>query len=233
MSTLSDRREERWPPASPPEPTYLDDRLNYWADATPDATAMSFRDRSWTWREWHDRVHRAVGGLRDLGIGRGDVIAFVDKKHSARVEISLAASCIGAANAIVDWRLDPDALVEVLDESGARVVFVGSEFAATLDAVRDRLEHVEKVVEVTVDGGPDCAYEAFVASSAHVDGGPDVVQDDVCMIRYSKGDGGRPTGIRLTHREIIDSNASDAGLEFLPVLAQVHAGQPTAIEREA
>ena len=53
------------------------------------------------------------------------------------------------------------------------------------------------------------------------------------MIRYSKGDDGLPTGLRLTHREIIDSNASEAGLEFLPVLATVHAGQPSVIEREA
>lgn len=222
-----------WPPANPPDPTYLDDRLNHWAEATPDETAMSFGDRSWTWREWHDRVHRAAGGLREIGIGRGDAVAFVDKKHPARVEITLAASSIGAANAIVDWRMDAAEIARVLNSSGAKVVFVGSEFAATLDGIVDRLDSVERVIEVTETGGPDCPYEAFVAESMHVADGPDVLRTDVCMVRYSKSEDGRPTGLRLTHREIIDSNASEAGLEFLPVLADIHAGRPTTIEREA
>ena len=86
-----------WPPATPPEPTYVEDRLNYWAEATPDAEAMTYLGRTWTWKEWHDRVHRAAGGLRDLGIARGDVVSFLDKNHPACVEISLAAE-IGRAH---------------------------------------------------------------------------------------------------------------------------------------
>lgn len=220
-----------WPPANPPDPTYLDDRLNHWAEATPDDTAMSFGERSWTWQEWHDRVHRAAGGLREIGIGRGDVVAFVDKKHSARVEITLAASSIGAANAIVDWRMDGDEIARVLNSCRARVAFVGSEFKPAVDAVADRLDTVERIIEVTEDGD-DCPYEAFVAESVHVADGPDVLRNDVCMIRYSKSEDGKPNGLRLTHREIIESNASEVGLEFLPVLAAIHAGRPSTIERE-
>lgn len=221
-----------WPPANPPDPTYLDDRLNHWAEATPDDTAMVFGDRSWTWREWHDRVHRAAGGLREIGIGRGDVVAFVDKKHPARVEITLAASSIGAANAIVDWRMDADQIARVLNSCGATVVFVGSEFASTLDRIADRLDAVQRVIEVSEDGRPGCPYEDFVAESTHVADGPDVLRNDVCMIRYSRSEDATPTGLRLSHREIIDSNASEAGLEFLPVLAAVHAGRASTIERE-
>lgn len=220
-----------WPPANPPDPTYLDDRLNHWAEADPEGLAMTFGGRAWSWEEWHDRVHRAAGGLRELEIGRGDAVAFLDKKHSARVEITLAASSIGAANAIIDWRLEPAEIAQALADSGARVLFVGSELVPLVTDLPDRPAALEQVIEVTLDG-VDCPYEEFLAEAVHVADGPDVLESDVCMIRYSRDETGQAVGRRLTHREIIDSNAADAGLEFLPVLAQVHAGQPSTIERE-
>lgn len=60
---------------------------------------MAYLDRTWTWAEWNDRGRRAAGGLRDLGVGRGDVVAFLDKNHPDCVEISYAAASLGAANA--------------------------------------------------------------------------------------------------------------------------------------
>ncbi len=46
-----------------PEPRFLDDRLTHWAETKPDAEAMTFLDRSWTWAEWNDRVRRLAGAL--------------------------------------------------------------------------------------------------------------------------------------------------------------------------
>jgi acyl-CoA synthetase (AMP-forming)/AMP-acid ligase II len=49
---------------------------------------MTYLGRTWTWSEWNDRVRRVAGGLKELGIGRGDVVAFLDKNHSAPVELA-------------------------------------------------------------------------------------------------------------------------------------------------
>jgi acyl-CoA synthetase (AMP-forming)/AMP-acid ligase II len=230
MSTVAETFAA-WPPANPPEPTYLDDRLNYWAEADPEGLAMTFGGRAWNWQEWHDRVHRAAGGLRDLEIGRGDVVAFLDKKHSARLEITLAASSIGAANAIIDWRMDAAGIAQVLEECRAKVLFVGTEFLSSVAGLADQLGSLKRVIEVTPDGA-DCPYEEFLDESLHVGDGPDVLDSDVCMIRYNADETGQAEGLRLTHRDIIISNDAGAGLDFLPVLAQIHAGQPSTIERE-
>jgi acyl-CoA synthetase (AMP-forming)/AMP-acid ligase II len=70
------------------DPTYVDDRLTYWAEHKADGEAMTYLGRTWTWSEWNDRVRRVAGGLKELGIGRGDVVAFLDKNHSAPVELA-------------------------------------------------------------------------------------------------------------------------------------------------
>ena len=118
-STVADAPARKsWPPAQPPEPTYVDDRLNHWADANPDGEAMSYLGRTWTWAQLHERVHRAACALRELGVARGDVVGFLDKNHPACVEISMAAGSIGAANAIVNWRMAGDEIDYVVNDSG-------------------------------------------------------------------------------------------------------------------
>ncbi len=252
MTPASDASATRtWPPAQPPAPTYVDDRLAHWADADPDGEAMTYLGRTWTWSQLHERVHRAAFGLRELGIARGDVVAFLDKNHPACVEISMAAGSIGAANAIVNWRMAGDEVDYVVNDSGAKVLFVGAELLPTIEAIRDRLPHVEKIITVTPDGAEGDEYEAFLADSTPCVGGPDVVEDDVCLILYSSGTTGRPKGVMLTHRNMVAHtvNAHD-GWEFLPgdkslvamplfhvggssyVLFGIHDGIPSVMTRE-
>ena len=78
----------------PPEPRFLDDRLAYWAEHKPDGEAISYLNRSWTWSQWNDRVRRLAGALAARGIGRGDVVSFLDTNHPACVETTLAAATL-------------------------------------------------------------------------------------------------------------------------------------------
>ncbi|HEX2285630.1 MAG TPA: AMP-binding protein, partial [Mycobacterium sp.] len=79
-----------------PDPRFLDERTAHWAEAKPDAEAMIYLDRTWTWAQWNDRVRRLAGALTERGIKRGDVVAFLDKNHPACVELTLAAASLGA-----------------------------------------------------------------------------------------------------------------------------------------
>jgi acyl-CoA synthetase (AMP-forming)/AMP-acid ligase II len=186
-----------------PEPRFVDDRLAHWATEMPDAEAMTYLSRTWTWAQWNDRVRRAAGGLRALGVGRGDVVAFLDKNHPACVELSLAAGSLGAANAIVNWRSAGDEVNYAVNDSGAKVLVVGSDLMPTVQRIRDRLTHVEQVIEVTPEGGQGDAYEAWLAASEPVDRGADVDPDDVCLVMYSSGTTGRPKGVMLTHANLV------------------------------
>lgn len=200
-----------------PSPEFIDDRLAWWAEHTPDAEAMSYLGRTWSWAEWNDRVRRATGGLRDLGIGRGDVVAFLDKNHPACVEISFAAAARGAANAIVNWRSAGDEVDYAVNDSGARVLFVGAELMPTIAAIRDRLTNVEQVVVVTPEGGDDDEYEQWLADSETLGRDDEVTPEDTCLVMYSSGTTGRPKGILLSQANMVAHtiNAHD-GWTFAP-----------------
>ena len=57
----------------------------------------------------------------------------------------------------------------MLNDSGAKVLFVGAELKPTIDKIRDKLPNVEQVIEVTPDGGDGDEYEALLAAATPVD----------------------------------------------------------------
>jgi len=217
-----------------PEPRFLDERLAHWADTKPDGEAMTYLDRSWTWAQWDDRVRRLAGALTERGVKRGDVIAFLDKNHPACLEATFAAASLGAANAIINFRLAADEMDYVLNDSGAKVLIVGAELKPSIDKIRDKLPNVEQVIEVTPEGaalgvppltgeseatGDSDAdgdeYEAMLAAATPVKRSADVEPDDVCIIMYSSGTTGRPKGVALTQANLIAHTVNgQEGFEF-------------------
>ncbi|MGV1087453.1 MAG: AMP-binding protein, partial [Mycobacterium sp.] len=198
----------------PPEPRFLDDRPAYWAKDRPDAEAIAYLGRSFTWAQLYDRVQRLAGALSERGIGRGDVVAFLDKNHPACVETTLAAASLGAATAIINFRLAGDEIDYVLNDSGAKLLIVGAEFADGIAKIRDRLTHVEHLIEVTPEGAEGDEYEAMLAAATPRGRSADVSPDDVCVIMYSSGTTGNPKGIRLTQANLIAHTLNAGTFEF-------------------
>lgn len=199
------------------EPRFLDERIAHWAATKPDDEALDYLDRNWTWAQWNDRVRRLAGALAEFGVKRGDSVAFLDKNHPACVELTIAAASLGAANAIINFRLASDELDYVLNDSGAKVLIVGSELKANVDKIRGDLTNVEQVIVVTPDGGDGDEYEALLAGATPVDRSEDVESDDVCIIMYSSGTTGRPKGVMLSQANLIAHTVNaHEGFEFDP-----------------
>ncbi|MFL6062353.1 MAG: AMP-binding protein, partial [Marmoricola sp.] len=234
-----------------PEPRFLDDRLAYWARTTPDAEAITYLGRTWTWRAWEERVRRLAGALAELGLGRGDVVGSVDKNHPATVELTFAAASLGAATAIFNWRLAGDELDYAVNDSGARLLLVGSELAPLVERIRDRLPAVEHLVEVTSDGAEGDAYEELLAGATPRGRAPETDPDDVCLVMYSSGTTGRPKGVMLRQRNSVahtvnaldgwDFDPGDKNLVAMPLFhvggssyiqQGIHEGVPTVLCRE-
>src|SRR3954447_8151720 len=233
-------------------PTYLDDRLAHWAATTPDAEALTYLGRTWTWAQWDDRVRRLAGALTAFGVQRGDVVGCLDKNHPATVELTFAAASLGAATAIFNWRLAGDEVDYAVNDSGARLLLVGTELAPLVARIRDRLPAVERVIEVPPDGAEGDEYEVLLATSEPVGRDAGVTPEDVCLVMYSSGTTGRPKGVMLRQRNVLahtvnahDGWAFDPGdknMVAMPLFhvggtsyiqQGIHDGVPTVLTREA
>ncbi|OBA79452.1 long-chain fatty acid--CoA ligase [Mycobacterium sp. 1164966.3] len=214
----------------------------------PDGIAIRFGDRQWSWAQWALRIRRAAGALRAAGADRGERVAFLDKNHPACLEILIAAASIGAVATVVNWRVIGDELVHVLDDSGARLLVVGAELHPTVQAVAARVPGLERVVVV---GGEGDEYESLLAAATPVSTEVEGDGSDTALVIYSSGTTGRPKGVLLSQRALVNHITNlapafpfaegDANLVAMPLFHVggigyacfgLFAGVPTILTRE-
>jgi acyl-CoA synthetase (AMP-forming)/AMP-acid ligase II len=184
--------------------------LAHWEQQRPDAVALTFGGRHWTWAEFAQRVRRNAAAQRAAGLAPGDRLAVLDLNHPSCLELTLACAQTGTANAVVNFRLAPPEIIYVINDSKARLLFVGPEFANVVEKVRDQLPTVERVIRV---GGADDQYEAWLAAQAPDTRVHRAAPIDCFVQLYTSGTTGFPKGAMLTHRGML-AHARNVAADF-------------------
>ncbi len=214
----------------------------------PEAIAIRYGERQWSWADWASRIRRAAGALRAAGVERGQCVAFLDKNHPACLEVLFAAASIGAVTTVVNWRVIGDELVHVLGDSGARVLFAGAELHPVAEAAAEQVPGLERIVVV---GGDVDEYESLLAAASPAETAAQVDERETALVIYSSGTTGRPKGVLLSQRALVNHAANlapafpfaegDANLVAMPLfhvggigyaLFGIRAGVPTIMTRE-
>jgi fatty-acyl-CoA synthase len=154
------------------------------ARMTPGRTAVIAGGRSLTYAQLHERVLRLAHGLRGLGVGPGDRVAYLGPNDPAFLETLFACGALGAIFVPLNFRLSLPELEFIVGDAGAQLLV--------------RAEgQPEPSVPQTVTLGQE--YEALLASSSAAALDEPVGQDEPCMIMYTSGTTGKPKGAVLSH----------------------------------
>jgi acyl-CoA synthetase (AMP-forming)/AMP-acid ligase II len=189
--------------------TTVSSLLRRWADELPDAPALTYGGETRTWAQLERRVRQAAAALRASGIGPGDRIAVLDLNHPSCLELTLACAYVGAANAVVNFRLAPPEIVYVITDAEAQLLFAGPEFAGAVEGLREKLACVREVI--ALPGG----YEEWLGAHEPLAEPHEAAPDDCFVQLYTSGTTGFPKGAMLTHRGMLahaEAVADDAGL---------------------
>ncbi|MEV8308689.1 long-chain fatty acid--CoA ligase [Streptomyces flavidovirens] len=160
------------------------------ARKTPHRTALIHQDRHVTYAGLHDRTTRLAHALHDLGVRRGDRVAYLGPNHPSFLETLFAAGLLGAVFVPLNTRLAAPEIAHQLTDSGARTL-------VHAPSLYDATDSPEGPVQTRIEVG--ARYEQLLdeASGDPVD--EPVTLDDTCVIMYTSGTTGRPKGAMLTH----------------------------------
>jgi long-chain acyl-CoA synthetase len=193
--------------------------------------------QSWSWAQSKEQVDQFAMGLIQLGVSPGEHIAIIGRNQPAMYWSMVAVQSVGA----VPVPLYQDAVVEemayVLDNCGARIVIAGDQ--EQVDKVLETQERVSAIDYIIYyDSRGMRKYDhAKMSSFADVqktgrDGvatlGPELAKridaltyDSVCVMLYTSGTTGRPKGVVLSNRNVIETSKHSSGFDSL------HAGDET------
>ncbi len=192
--------------------------IRHLARVQPDDEMLVLGTERRTWADELDAACRVAQAATRDGLGVGDRIAFLDRNGIAYFDFLFGGSLLGAVNVAVNWRLSPSEMAAVIDDSGARVLAIHTDYLPALSDMQSGLPAVERIVVIGPGGesGPDpraLSYEAWVDGCPAVDPGHVGAPDEVSMQLYTSGTTGLPKGVMLTNSNL-STAVGEAGETF-------------------
>ncbi|WP_156766197.1 non-ribosomal peptide synthetase, partial [Mycobacterium sp. E342] len=173
----------------------------------PEAVALSFGDRSWTYRELDEAANRLAHLLVAQGAGSGRYVGILMERGAQAIIAILAVLKSGAAYVPIDPGWPAARIGFLLTDATPTTVVTTTELYSRLDG------HGVPVIDVT-----DPVIDAQPATRP-----PGPAAEDVAYLIYTSGTTGVPKGVAITHHNVIQLLESPDNHLRAPAWAQWHS----------
>ncbi|RPJ11979.1 MAG: long-chain-fatty-acid--CoA ligase [Deltaproteobacteria bacterium] len=174
----------------------------------PQKQAIVCGGKRWTYREFYDRIQRLSICLKDWGVKKGDRVAILLPNCHYFLEAYYGIAQIGAISVPINYRLSPREMVFILEDSESKIMITDPVFKPQVDPVRGEMKKIERILWTGDEEGPSGLLDFNVEKAlrqARVVPLPEtpVSEEDVAQIYYTSGTTGRPTGVMLSHKNVM------------------------------
>jgi long-chain acyl-CoA synthetase len=166
-----------------------------YAAQTPDriAAVMAGTGETVSYGQLERRSVQLARVLHDAGLRPGDAVALLTENNLRALEVYWAALRSGLYITAVNFRLKPEEVAYIVNDSGAAALIVFAGQAATATAVTDLTPAVKLRLAF---GGAAPGYDSYETTIAAASATPLRDQPRGATMLYSSGTTGRPKGVR-------------------------------------
>ena len=176
-----------------------------------------------TYKETRELVLKLAAGLASIGMRKGDRCGLISDGRNDWIISELGILYTGGINVPLSVRLEESDLIFRLEHSGSKYVIVSGMYASKIEAIRDKLPKLKKVIYLDgteTPGEGDINYrdlfkmveEYLKTKEIELEAiWRNILPDDVANISYTSGTTADPKGIMLSHlnyvANVIQSNS--------------------------
>ena len=198
------------------EIVHLSDIARVHGDRCPDKKAFVFEDRVVTYKEFNTNSEKVANGLVLENVAEQDRVAYMDKNSDRFYELVMGCAKSNSVIVGINWRLAPPEVAYILNDSSAKILFVGEDFFGLVEKILKDVPSIEKVICMSGTNKDWPSYEEWrdKQSDKICDRKPQL--KDVAIQMYTSGTTGNPKGVQLTHDNFYSSRNPEPqeGLEW-------------------
>ena len=163
-------------------------------------------DLRFTYRQFDERCDRLSGALLQLGLKKGDVVAFLSFNCHRLLEPYFGVPQLGAILLPLNIRLSAEELAYILNDAAPAVLCFDPEFIPLLEKLRPQIPSVRHFIALR-GSAPEWAnprtYDELLADAepAQIDFRT-IDENSVAELFYTSGTTAHPKGVMLTHRNL-------------------------------
>ncbi|MCF6234302.1 MAG: AMP-binding protein [Rhodobacteraceae bacterium] len=200
--------------------------------------------QSWSWAETASEIEALALGLINLGVNEGDFVAIIGRNRPYLYWSMVAAEMVGAIPVPLYQDANAEEMAYVLDHCGARFVIVADQ------------EQVDKVIEIQEDlhqfehliyldpRGLRKYDHTHLHQYSHVQAQGRAARDEwigelearkakldydsICVMLYTSGTTGKPKGVVLSNRNVIETARASSKFDDLRLDDEILAYLPMA-----
>lgn len=176
-------------------------RFDYGCHINPNKEAVIFEDETVTYLQMRDRAYKLANALSTLGLKKGERVAVLLRNCTAWFDIYFALSCLGAVLIPVNILFKTREIEYIVNDSGASIMFVGSDLIGLVDLERKNTPNLREVICIGAENPPanTLSYSKFRDDANAELPRVEVHMDDLLLLQYSSGTTGFPKGAMHTH----------------------------------
>jgi acyl-CoA synthetase (AMP-forming)/AMP-acid ligase II len=154
----------------------------------------------WSYGDFFDRCDRWSRALQEMGVKKGERIAYIAPNTHRTLESFYAVPQLGAVLVPLNYRLVANDFRYLIEHSGATVVCADGDYLETIDDIRDALPGVKHFVALDRARSGWLDYESILTGTPGTFDRPSIDERDLLTINYTSGTTSRPKGVMITHR---------------------------------
>jgi long-chain acyl-CoA synthetase len=165
----------------------------------PDRTVFVYDDKRISFSGFNSRVNSLIHALQAMGLKKGDGIGIVSWNCLEVTDVTGAAMKGGFIVSPFNPRMQPDELVDIINYSEAKILFIGKELVDIIDQLRTRLPGVTHYVSLECEAVGMTALDELLRTYPVDEPEVQIEEDDPFIIFYTSGTTGTPRGAVYTH----------------------------------